>query len=90
VDEDPACVEDAAEPRATAGRQHGERQLDEVAGIRAGSDLLPGALERGARGGQRERARLGRQPLVAQELVDRGQVAESHTESIRRRTAPPA
>ena len=63
-------------------RELGEDRVDDRSRIRARLDLLPRPLERRPRGRQHELARLGREPLVAEQLVHRREVAELHAESV--------
>ena len=55
MDDDAGRVEDAPQARRAGPLELGERALDEVAGVGAGSDLLTRARERVPRGGERER-----------------------------------
>ena len=71
VDQHPGCVEHAPQRRPAARRQLRERRLDEIAGIAAFPDLLPGAVERHACGRERQRMRHVGKPLVGQQAVDR-------------------
>ena len=68
-----------APQRGRAGRpQLAQRPLDEVAGVVAGLDLLTRAREGGPRRLDRQRRGLAGQPLVPQQLVHGGQVAQLH------------
>ncbi len=78
VDEDAGGVQHAPELRPPAGLEPCERAQDEVAGVGAGPDLLASQLERSSRGLERGRARLAHETLVAEQLVDGGQVAKPH------------
>ena len=78
VDDHAGRVQHAAQLRTPRGRELAQRPLDEVARIGARPDLLARPLERRPRRLDRVRVRLARQPLVAQELVHRREVAQPH------------
>ena len=59
-----------------------EDSVDDQAWIHALLDLLARAPEDRPRGGEHELARLAGEPLVAEQLVDRGEVAKLHAESV--------
>ncbi len=52
------------------------------AGISPGADLLPSPVEHAAGGAHGELVRLRRQPLVGEQAVHRGQVAQPHREQV--------
>ena len=87
VEEDARRVQHALESRTPPRRQLDERPLDQIPGIGTGADLLARALEGRTRGGEDERPRLEREPLVAQELVDGRQIAEAHEHECNGRLA---
>ena len=82
VDEDAGRIQHAPKRRLTRAAELGENRVDDRSRIRTGLDLLPRPLERRPRGRQHELARLGGQPLVAEQLVHRREVAELHAESV--------
>ena len=54
----------------------GERQLDWVAGVAAGADLVTGVIERRPGGRQRQHPGHAREPRIAEDAVDRRQRAK--------------
>ncbi len=80
--EDAGRVQHAAQRRPPRAGELLESRIDERAGVAARPDLLARSLESRARRRQRELVRLRGQALVAQQLVDRGQIAELHAASV--------
>lgn len=83
VEEDTRRVEHSPELRPALPREIRQRPFDEVARIDkarlgASADLLSSPFERRTGGCQRQRARLGCEPLVAEQLVDGRQIAQAH------------
>ena len=70
VDQHAGRVEDAPQRGTGSGGELRQRRLDEVARIPARADLGAGAIERGAGGGEGERARDIGQPRVGEQAVD--------------------
>ncbi len=74
--EHPRRVEDPPQRRQPGALDLLQHGVDERACVTTGLDLGTRVLERGPGGRNRKRARLGRDSLVAQQLVDRRQVAK--------------
>ena len=70
----------AATACARARARRGRRRRSRL--VSTGLDLLARPLETRPRRGEDELARLGGQPLVAEQLVHRGQIAKLHAESV--------
>jgi hypothetical protein len=82
VDDDPGRVQDAAQAGRAGPLELLERALGEVARLLPGAYRFTRARERGPGGGDRERPGRGGEALVAEQLVDRGKVAQSHVEGV--------
>ena len=93
VDEDSGRVQDPAQRRPPRGGELLQDRLDERPGLASGPEVLARALEHGPSRRERELVRLGCKPLVGEEPVDGGQVAEragsGHTSSVARGDATP-
>ena len=82
VDDDTGRVQrppQAERPRCgqLAGGERGD-----VLRVASGQDLGARQIERGARRADRELVRCVREPLVAEQLVDRGEVAQAHRQLV--------
>ena len=82
VHEHTGRVEHASERGTARAVELAEDAVDDRAWIRALLDLVARAPEDRPRGGEHELARLAGKPLVAEQLVDGGKVAELHAESV--------
>jgi hypothetical protein len=85
VHEHAGRVQHAPQARRPRGGELGERTLDEIARIAPGAHVVTGDLDGRPHGRSRERVGLACEPLVAQQQVHGGQVAESrwHVRSVR-------
>ena len=82
VHEDPRGVQHASQRWLPRTLELGEDGVDDSARIATRPDLRPRPLESRTGGREDELARLGGQPLVAEQLVNRGQIAKLHAESV--------
>ena len=82
MDEDSRGVQNAAKRRRPGAGKLREHGFDQRPRSCPDLDLVPGAVEDGACRRDSELVWLDGQPLVPQQLVDRGQVAKFHTESV--------
>ena len=82
MDDDARRVQDTAQARRAGPFELLQGAPGKVARVGAGPYLLTRARERSARGGDRERPRRGGEPLVAEQLVDRGEVPQAHVRRV--------
>ena len=80
--EDAGRVEHAAQRRPPRSCELLEHEFGDRAGVRSRRDVHACPREDRPGGGDREVVRLGREPLVTEQLVDGGQVAQLHAESV--------